>query len=109
MKENEKGLQPNKKGGGGRSGGAGWRRKQEQWVYNNNVVFKEQEVSTGSIYYRTVRVDKDEKTLDLESSESLILYQQGKWKEQIEKLKHQINYFFKSIIWGENYLVYPCY
>lgn len=98
MKENEKGLQPNKKGEGGRRGGAGWRRKQEQRVYNNSVVFKGQEVSTGSIFYRTVRVDKDENILDLESSESLILYQQGKPKEQIEKLKHQIHYFFKSII-----------
>lgn len=37
------------------------------------MVSKKQEVSFGSIYYRTVRVDKDEKILDLESSGSLML------------------------------------
>lgn len=40
---------------------------------NESMVFKKQEVSIGSIYYRTVRVDKDEKILDLESSGSLML------------------------------------
>lgn len=58
MKEREKGKEKKRKHNG---------------VLSDNSVFEKQQVSLGSTQYRTIRVDKDEKVLNLESSGSLIM------------------------------------